>query len=127
MPHVWASGILSNVCHVCGHVHSPYDEEIVARAPRHFREYHENGEEYFWLMLVPLYGQSNAGHIWNRTWDEHMCKVEEYHTDEACPAVYSMLRRWARVAVADAISPTTSMISKFTPTPTLRARRSTPV
>eukprot|EP00966_Prymnesium_polylepis_P191092 4428653-Prymnesium_polylepis.1 len=45
-------------------------EQIVCRAPPGFRKCDERGVEIYWLMLNPLYGQSDAGAIWNRTWDE---------------------------------------------------------
>ena len=42
-------------------------EQVVARPPMGFREYDENGVEILWLMNGPLYGQADAGAIWNRT------------------------------------------------------------
>ena len=42
-------------------------EQVVARPPVGFREYDERGVEVYWLMNVPLYGQVDAGSIWNRT------------------------------------------------------------
>ena len=45
-------------------------EQVVARAPPGFREYDERGVELYWLMHNPLYGQLDAGAIWNRTFNE---------------------------------------------------------
>lgn len=65
-------------------------EVVIARSPRHYREYDEDGEELLWILTVPLYGQADAGAIWNRTWDEHMRgPVEGYATDEAAPCLYA--------------------------------------
>ena len=45
-------------------------EQVVARAPPGFREFDERGVELYWLMHNPLYGQLDAGAIWNRTFNE---------------------------------------------------------
>ena len=42
-------------------------EQVLARAPVGFRTYDERGCEFYWLMSAPLYGQADAGAIWNRT------------------------------------------------------------
>ena len=42
-------------------------EQIVCRSPPGFRRYDERGVEILWLMQNPLYGQGDAGAIWNRT------------------------------------------------------------
>ena len=44
-------------------------EQVVARAPIGFREVDERGVELYWLMWSPLYGQNDAGAIWNRTFN----------------------------------------------------------
>lgn len=65
-------------------------ETVIARAPRHYREYDEEGEEILWILAVPLYGQADAGAIWNRTWDERMRgPIECYSSDEASPCLYA--------------------------------------
>ena len=46
------------------------EEQILTRPPPGFRKFDERGIEILWLMLNPLYGQSDAGAIWNRTWNE---------------------------------------------------------
>lgn len=65
-------------------------EVVIARAPRHYREFDEHGNELVWILTVPLYGQADAGAIWNRTWDQRMRGVVEgYVTDEAAPCLYA--------------------------------------
>ena len=40
-------------------------------------------------MVSPLYGQTDAGAIWNETWDSHMqSEAAGYRTSEASPCVY---------------------------------------
>ena len=46
-------------------------EQMLLRPPPGFREYDERGVEIYWLMQHPLYGQSDAGAIWNRTINKH--------------------------------------------------------
>ena len=50
-------------------------EQAVARPPPGFRKWDERGVEILWLMNNPMYGQGDAGHIWNRT-------ANDYITDE---------------------------------------------
>ena len=45
-------------------------EQIVCRSPVGFRVFDERGVEIYWLMQNPLYGQADAGAIWNRTWND---------------------------------------------------------
>ena len=42
-------------------------ERTLARPPPGFLESDERGVQVFWLMLAPLYGQCDAGAVWNRT------------------------------------------------------------
>ena len=42
-------------------------EQVVARPPKGFQETDERGVEILWIMHNPLYGQVDAGQIWNRT------------------------------------------------------------
>jgi len=60
-------------------------EQIVCRAPVGFRRYDERGIEILWLMLNPLYGQSDAGAIWNRTWNEYVTDPPPGCGYERCP------------------------------------------
>ena len=45
-------------------------EQVVAKPPRGWARTDENGVKYLWLMNAPLYGQGDAGAIWNRTFNE---------------------------------------------------------
>ena len=45
-------------------------EQVVARPPKGFQEVDERGVEVLWLMHNPLYGQVDAGQIWNRTFND---------------------------------------------------------
>ena len=47
-------------------------EQTLARPPTGFRESDERGVQVFWLMLAPLYGQCDAGAVWNRTLNEFL-------------------------------------------------------
>jgi hypothetical protein len=47
-------------------------ERTLARPPTGFRESDERGVQVFWLMLAPLYGQCDAGAVWNRTLNEFL-------------------------------------------------------
>jgi len=48
------------------------EEQVVARPPKGFQTVDERGVEVLWLMVAPLYGQVDAGAIWNRTLDNHL-------------------------------------------------------
>ena len=47
-------------------------ERTLARPPPGVRESDERGVQVFWLMLAPLYGQCDAGAVWNRTLNEFL-------------------------------------------------------
>ena len=66
-------------------------EQIVCRPPVGFRKYDERGVEILWLMLSPLYGQSDSGAIWNRTWNDYVTEPEGcgYERCPQEPCVYS--------------------------------------
>ena len=66
-------------------------EQIVCRAPAGHRTYDERGIEIYWLMQNPLYGQSDAGAIWNRTWNEFATDPDGCAYDRCPqePCVYS--------------------------------------
>ena len=51
-------------------------ERVLARAPVGFREFDERGYEILWWMNAPLYGQVDAGSIWNRTVNTTIAEVE---------------------------------------------------
>ena len=46
-------------------------EQRLARPPPGFRVWDERGVEMLWLMQSPLYGQGDAGAIWNRTFTNY--------------------------------------------------------
>ena len=50
---------------------------MLARPPHDFRVYDERGIEILWLMNYPLYGQVDAGAIWNRTFNDMMVAPRE--------------------------------------------------
>jgi hypothetical protein len=60
------------------------NEKIVCRAPAGHRTYDERGVEIYWLMQNPLYGQSDAGAIWNRTWNDFATNPDSCAYDR-CP------------------------------------------
>ena len=65
-------------------------EQVLARPPVGFREFDERGIEILWLMWVPLYGQTDAGAIWNRTVNSFQTGPSmEYERCPNDPCVYS--------------------------------------
>ena len=65
-------------------------EQVLARPPIGFREFDERGVEILWLMWVPLYGQTDAGAIWNRTVNSFQTGPSmEYERCPNDPCVYS--------------------------------------
>ena len=49
-------------------------EQVLARPPPGFRTFDERGVAILWLMQNPLYGQLDAGAIWNRTFNEFVTR-----------------------------------------------------
>ena len=47
---------------------------MLARPPSGFRDVDERGVPILWLMNNPLYGQLDAGAIWNRTFNEFVTR-----------------------------------------------------
>ena len=67
-------------------------EQMVIRPPAGFRRFDERGVEIVWLMKSPLYGQADAGAIWNRTCNAFYCDRKAGLGFERCandPCVYS--------------------------------------
>ena len=64
-------------------------EQVLARPPVGFRQYDERGVELLWLMWVPLYGQTDAGAIWNRTVNAVFTDKLGYERSSNDPCVYS--------------------------------------
>ena len=65
-------------------------EQVLVRPPPGFRTYDERGVEMLWLMNIPLYGQQDAGAIWNRTYNEYVTgKDLGFERCSHDPCVYS--------------------------------------
>jgi len=67
-------------------------EQMLARPPPGWRRVDENGVRYLWLMNAPLYGQGDAGAIWNRTFNEFVEKPDPGLDMDRCdydPCLYS--------------------------------------
>ena len=47
-------------------------EQRVVRPPPGFRKFDERGMEILWLMNNPMYGQGDAGAIWNCTYNDYL-------------------------------------------------------
>ena len=56
-------------------------EQTLARPPHDFREWDERGVEIVWLLMHPLYGQTDAGAIWNRTFNEFATRNNNTRTE----------------------------------------------
>ena len=79
------------------------DNEVVyARPPPGYRTYtFRNGMKVpvVWLLKVPLYGEVDAGYIWNRTATHQLCEVQKWNQSEhETPATFgrssTMARSW---------------------------------
>jgi hypothetical protein len=64
-------------------------EQRVYRAPHGMREWDERGVEILWLSNNPLYGQPDAGAIWNRTLNDFYVNECKYERCSFEPCVYS--------------------------------------
>ena len=68
------------------------DNEIVyARPPPGYRTYtFRNGMKVpiVWQLKVPLYGEVDAGYIWNRTATHQLCKVQKWNQSEHDPGYF---------------------------------------
>ena len=65
------------------------EEQKLLRAPPGFRKYDERGVELYWLTNNPLYGQPDAGGIWNRTINEFVTDKCELERCPQEPCIYS--------------------------------------
>ena len=97
------------------------NEQVVARPPMGpWREYAEDGCAILWLMNGPLYGQADAGAIWNRTFSHWVTKGNQVRTDTSSTHAADIV-----VGLADAQKP--SKAAQPTPEPVTRdAGRDTP-
>ena len=64
-------------------------EQVIARPPLGFRQFDERGIEIYWIMWVPLYGQTDAGAIWNRTINNFQTGALGYERCDNDPCVYT--------------------------------------
>ena len=68
---------------------TPRESEIVhARPPPGYRTFDERGVPIVWRMLVPLYGQEDAGLIWYRTFVEQLVAEQKFKQSEADPCFF---------------------------------------
>ena len=68
---------------------APRESEIVyARPPPGYRTFNEHGVPIVWRMLVPLYGQEDAGLIWYRTFVEQLVAEQKFKQSEADPCFF---------------------------------------
>ncbi|KAL1524379.1 hypothetical protein AB1Y20_019274 [Prymnesium parvum] len=63
-------------------------EVIYARAPPGFRRYDARGVQYVWKLRVPLYGEADAGYIWNRTLVEQLVCVQGFVQSQHDPCLF---------------------------------------
>ena len=54
-------------------------EQRLYRPPKEARVYDERGVEILWLSNHPFYGQTNAGAIWNRTYNDTFTSTKPPH------------------------------------------------
>lgn len=66
-------------------------ERMLLRPPMGFRTVDERGVEILWLMNSPLYGQGDAGAIWNRTINAFLVDELGFKRSVNDPCVYTML------------------------------------
>merc|ERR1712216_767005 len=73
------------------YLQSTQAQRLIARAPLGYREYDEDGVELYWDMHVPLYGQQDAGCIWNHTVNDYYVDPNEcgFARCDVDPGVYS--------------------------------------
>ena len=66
-----------------------FDESEVlhARTPPGYRSW-DRGVMYVWRLLVPLYGEADAGRIWNRTLVRQLVTVQKFQQSEYDPCFF---------------------------------------
>jgi len=67
------------------------DEVVYARPPPGERTYtFRNGMKVaiVWMLKVPLYGEVDAGYIWNRTATHQLCEVQKWNQSEHDPGYF---------------------------------------
>ena len=62
-------------------------EVLYARPPPRYRN-HVQGIPVVWRLLVPLYGEADAGRIWNRTLVHQLVHVQHFRQSEYDPCYF---------------------------------------
>ena len=62
-------------------------EILYARPPPGYRSY-DRDVMYVWRLLVPLYGEADAGRIWNRTLVRQLVRVQNFTQSEYDPCFF---------------------------------------
>ena len=69
-----------------------YDGEVVvARPPAGFRTFDRRGVPIVWILTGPLYGEADAGRIWNRTFLRFMIEELNMTQSDADPCIFSKI------------------------------------
>ena len=63
------------------------DEVLYARPPPGYRTYVQ-GVPVVWRLKVPVYGEADAGRIWNRTLVKQLTKVQKFQQSEYDPCYF---------------------------------------
>ena len=82
-------------------------EVVYARPPPNFpdggsryRRFDERGVPLVWRLKVPLYGEADAGRIWNRTAVNQLVNVQGFTQSEFDPCYFFKLKDGERVDIA---------------------------
>lgn len=64
-------------------------EEVYAHLPPGKARRFVHGVPIVWKLLVPLYGEDDAGRIWNRTWMKQLCSVQCFRQSSYDPCLFT--------------------------------------
>jgi hypothetical protein len=85
-------------------------EVLHCRPPRGFRTF-SRGVSYVWRLKVPLYGEADAGRIWNRTLVAQLVRVQRFIQSQYDPCYFyklladdTALMHWVFIVLASAKS-----------------------
>ena len=70
-----------------------------ARPPPGYRTF-VKGDVPVWRLKVPLYGEADAGRIWNRTLVKQLTEVQQFQQSEFDPCYFFKLKGGERVDIA---------------------------
>jgi len=82
------------------------EEVVYARPPPNFpggsvyRHFDDHEVPLVWRLKVPLYGEADAGRIWNRTAVHQLCKVQGFMQSEFDPCYFYKEEGGERVDIA---------------------------